>query len=229
MSVLFKTSVAAALSLILGVSVGALNAASVVVSGGSSADVGGWQISRSAGVNLNIAGVDSQTLVIQSETATFENDNPLSVSFQQLSADAAAFVNFEKATFANNTGSDWTNFTFSLTGAASFASVADVFIPPLEPGVNFSSVTLTPPATLVYGGQQQAGATATWGGTTSTDDLLISSAPAANLPLTAFTLNESTTVSEVRAPLAAWQSLSGLLLVIVITAARPPHPAPMTA
>src|ERR1700728_3764501 len=105
---LFKTSVTAALSLILGAGVLGLNAAPVTVVGGNSTTVGGWQISPDPGINLNITGVNSsQTLVIQSESVAFDNDGPLNVTFQQLSADAAATVELQTASITNSTGADW--------------------------------------------------------------------------------------------------------------------------
>ena len=135
MSVLFKTSVAAALSLILGAGVLERTRLRSPLPGEIPPPSAGGEISPNPGINLNITGVNSnQTLVIQSESATFENNSPLSVSFTQLSADAVASVEFQDATIANSTGQDWTGFTFSLSGSATFESVSNVFAPPLSPG-----------------------------------------------------------------------------------------------
>lgn len=226
MRVLFKTTVAAALSLILGAGVLCSDAAPVSVAGGNSTTVGGWQISPDPGINLNITGVNSNpSLVIQSESATFDNDGPLNVTFKQLSADAVAIIDFQGATIDNATGQDWSGFTFSLTGSASFDGLSNTFVPPIGPGVNYNVGSLSTPKIVKYTGSQLSDAVSTWGGSTSNDELQITADPSANIedPAT-FALNQTPIINEVRAPLAAWQSLTGLMFVIFITLIRPPKP-----
>jgi hypothetical protein len=226
MRVMFKTSVTAALSLILGAGVLCSQAAPVSVAGGNSTTVGGWRISPNPGINLNITGVNSdQTLVVQGESATFDNTGPLNVTFKQLSADAVANFEFQGATIDNATGQDWSGFTFSLTGSASFDSLSSVFVPPLGPGVDYNVVTLSAPTTVKYSGTQLSDAVSTWGGTTSSDNLIIAADPSDDTADdSTFALSQTPIVSEVRAPLAAWQSLTGLIVVIFITLIRPPKP-----
>jgi hypothetical protein len=229
MRVLVKTSVTAALSLILGA--GALShAASVAVVGGNSTTIGGWQISPDPGINLNITGVNSSdALVIQSESATFNNAGPLNVTFKQISADAVATVDLQTATITNSTGAEWSAYTFSLTGSASFESVSNIFIPPLGTGVNYNTVSLNPQTTVKYTGSQLNDAVSSWGGTTSTDQLVISAEPSTSSAVeSTFVLDQAPTVNEVRAPLAVWQSLTGLVFVIFITMIRPPKPVSIT-
>jgi len=225
MRVWFKTSVTAALSLILGAGVLGTQAAPVTVVGGNSTTVGGWQISPDPGVNLNITGVNSnQTLVIKSESATFDGAGPLNVTFQQLSADAVSEIELKGATIDNSTGSDWSAFTYSLTGPATFESVSNVFVPPVSTGVNYSIVSLNPPTVVKYSGTQLAGAVANWGGS-STDELTIIADPSdTTTDESTLVLGQTPTINEVRAPLAAWQSLTGLMFVIFITIVRPPKP-----
>jgi hypothetical protein len=226
MRVLVKTSVTAALSLILGIGALSSYAAPVTVVGGNSTTIGGWQISPDPGINLNITGVNSSpALVIQSESATFNNGGPLNVTFKQISADAVATVDLQTAAIANSTGADWSAYTFSLNGSASFESVSDVFVPPVGTGVNYNTVSLNPQTTVKYTGTQLNDAVSTWGGTTSTDQLVISTDPSTNSAVeSTFVLDQAPTVNEVRAPLAVWQSLTGLAFVIFITMLRPPKP-----
>jgi hypothetical protein len=227
MRVMFKTSVTAALSLILGAGVLRSQAALVSVAGGNSTTVGGWRISPNRGINLNITGVNSnKTLVVQGESATFDNNGPLNVTFKQLSADAVANFEFQGATKDSATGQDWSGFTFSLTGSASFDGPSTVFVPLSVLGVDYNVATLNAPTTVKYSGTQLSNVVSTWGGTSS-DDLIIAADPSDNTAYaydSAFALSQAPIVSEVRAPLAAWQSLTGLIVVIFITLIRPPKP-----
>jgi hypothetical protein len=223
---LFKTSVTAALSLILGAGVLGLNAAPVSVAGGNSTTVGGWQISPDPGINLNITGVNSNpALVVQNESATFDNNGPLNVTFKQLSADAVAIIDFQGATIDNATGQDWSGFNFSLTGSALFDGLSNVFVPPQSPGVNYNIASLNAPTIVKYTGTQLSDTVSTWGGTTSNDELLVTAEPSDNLAnASTFVLGQTPIINEVHAPLAAWQSLTGLMFVIFITLIRPAKP-----
>jgi len=229
MRVLFKTSVMAALSLILGAGVLRSNAAPVSVVGGNSTTVGGWQISPDPGINLNVTGVNSnQTLVIQGESATFDSDGPLNVTFTQLSADAVAIIDFQGVTIDNATGQEWSGFAFSLTGSGSFDGPSSVFAPGMNPSSGHNIVSLSTPTVVKYSGTQLSEAVSTWGGTAGSDDLLITADPSeSGSDDSNLVLSQTPVVSEVRAPLAAWQSLTGLLFVIFITLIRPPKPVPI--
>jgi hypothetical protein len=220
----FKTSVAAALSLLLGTAALSASAASISVAGGNSTTVGGWQISPAPGINLNITGVSSQTLLIQNETATFDGAGPLNVTFKQLSDNAVAMIEFQGASIDNATGADWTGFTFVLSGSASFESLSDVFVPPAGQGYDYENASLTSATTVKYAGTQLSGVVSTWRGTTASDDLLIAADPSTSTADASFALMQAPVISEVRSPLAAWQSLAGLLFVILITVIRPPKP-----
>jgi len=172
MRVLFKISVAAALSLILGAGALCSYAAPVLVTGGNANPSGDRQISPDLG---------------------------------------------------NAAGEDWSGFAFSLTGSASIDSLSSVFLRPLSAGVENNIVSLNAPTIVKYSGTQLHGAVSKWGGTN--DDLITAVDPfddsADNLT---FAMNQTPLVSEVRAPLAGWQSLTGLIFVIFITLIRPPKP-----
>jgi hypothetical protein len=118
------------------------------------------------------------------------------------------------------------------TGSATYENASDVFAPPLDSDVDYTSAQLGVPRTAVeYSGSQPSGATSDWGSSTNPDDdLLVSVDPSTGSDGNAypdFTLQQSPqgVVSEVvNAPLAAWQSLAGLLVVVVLTF-RPPKAA----
>ena len=149
---------------------------------GNSTTVGGWEISPDPGINLNITGVNSNpAIVIQDESATFDNDGPLNITFKQLSADAVALIEFQGATIDNATGQDWSGFTFSLTGPASFNGVSNAFVPPQSPGVDYNIASLNTPIIVKYTGTQLSDTVSTWGGTTSNDELLVTAEPSDNV------------------------------------------------
>ena len=118
---------------------------------------GDGEVSPDPGINLNITGVNSNpAIVIQDESATFDNDGPLNVTFTQLSADAVALIEFQGATIDNATGQDWSGFTFSLTGPASFNGVSNAFVPPQSPGVDYNIASLNTPIIVKYTGTQRS-------------------------------------------------------------------------
>jgi hypothetical protein len=211
---LFKRSVTAALSLILGAGALCSRAAPLTVADGNPSTGGGRQISPNPGISLNIAESNSsQTLVIQSESATFDNGGPLNVTFKQLGDDATAQV--------------WPGFAPSLTGSASFESLSNMFVPSPGSGIDYNMAFLGVPKIVRYSGTQLNGAVSTWGAVTNNDELLIATDPSDDTAdySTSFLLNQTPIVGEVRAPLAVWQSLTGLLFVIFITTIRPAKPA----
>ncbi len=174
MRVLFKTSVAAALSLTLGAGALCSHAAPVSVAGGNTTSSGDWRVSPNLG---------------------------------------------------NASGQDWSGFAFSLTRSASIDSLSSAFMSPLSPGVENNIDSRNTQAIVKYSGTQLHGAVSKWGGTTNSDDLITAADPFDDTTdnLT-FAMNQTPLVSEVRAPLAAWQSLTGLIFVIFITLIRPPKP-----
>jgi hypothetical protein len=213
----FKKLAAIALSLGLSTLAGRAHASAVTF--------GGWDISSDPGISLSISGVNgSQVLVIENKSVTFSNGIPLGVTFTQASPGAVSSVEFATETIGNATGSDWTGFQFSLTGAATFDGIANVFAPPFGTGVNYSSVQLNAMRNLLsYTGSQSDGATSSWGSSNPGDDLLIDAVPTTGEPFASFTLTESpqgVSSKVVPLPAAAWQSLPVLLLLAVIPAAR---------
>jgi hypothetical protein len=207
MSGLFKKSLAAALFLGLGA---AINHA-------DGATIGGWQITSSANVTVfGVSVTGGNTLLIAGAPVTFTDGNPQSISFTQVSADAVPFIEVAVQSIANSTGSDWTGFQFALSGgSASFDGIANVYAPPLFPGVDYTTVTLNPARTLLaYSGSQLHGASAQWGSSNPGDDLLIDGNPTVGTPFASFSLDESPQGSVgpvVAAPAAAWQCLATLL------------------
>ncbi len=223
---LFKTA-STALALVLSVGAAGSMAASVSISGGSSADVGGWQIAPGSGVTLTGVSFDSDTntLLIQNKSETFSSGAGELISFTQVDADAAPSIEIATASIQNSTGFDWTGFEFSVTGSALFDGVGNVFVPPFSTGVNYTSVTLSPDHSLLtYTGTQSNGAAANWGSSNSGDDLLIDATPSSEAPFADFSLEESPVYVAagpvVPTPLAAWLSLAGLLVVGLMPVAR---------
>jgi len=112
------------------------------------------------------------------------------------------------------------------TDSATFQGVSDVFAPSLDTGEDYTRVD----ATTVKFSASQLGAASDWGSDNWGDDLPASVDPstaADNSSYADLTLQQSpqAVVSEVvNSPLAAWQTLTGLLAVIVLTI-RPPKAA----
>ncbi|MGD0540156.1 MAG: hypothetical protein ABSB33_01430 [Tepidisphaeraceae bacterium] len=224
MSGLIKNAVSAALSLVLGLALSHANAASVNLQGGDPTTLGGWQISTDPGVTASGLSVNGQTLVIQNEAVTFTDGNPQGITFTQVNTDAVPFIEIATETIGNSTGSDWTSFKFALSGSATFDGISNVFAPPFGTGVNYTTVDLNAPRTMVtYTGSQLDGASSSWGSSNPGDDLLIDGNPVTPDPFASFVLDESTQgfVSEVvPAPLAAWQCLVALLALGLAPALR---------
>ncbi|MGD0462533.1 MAG: hypothetical protein ABSB74_08595 [Tepidisphaeraceae bacterium] len=224
MSGLLKNTLSAALSLVLGLALNHANGASVNLQGGDPTALGGWQITPDPAVTASGISVNGQTLVIQNEAMTVTGANPQGITFTQVSANAVPFIEIATETIGNSTGSDWTSFAFSLSGSAAFDGISNVFVPPFGTGVNYTTVDLSIPRTLVtYTGSQLNGATSNWGSSNPGDDLLIDGNPAATDAFPSFSLDQSPQgfVSEViPAPLAAWQSLVALLALACVPALR---------
>lgn len=225
MSGFFLKAASAALAVALASGASRAIAISVDIAGGTSADVGGWQITTDPGVTLTGVLLNSTTLLIDNKSETFSNGAGQSVSFTQIDADAAPSIEFATATIQNSTGSDWTGFNFSVTGPAVFDGVGNVFAPPLSSGVNYTSVTLNITHNLLaYSGAQSNGATSNWGSNNPGDDLLIDATTSSEAPFADFSLQESpvgASISQVvPAPSAAGLSLAGLLVLGLMSIAR---------
>ncbi len=224
MSGLLKNAVTAALSLVLGLALNHANAASVTLQGGDPTTVGGWQIATDPAVTASGISVNGQTLIIQNEAVTFADGNPQGITFTQVSTDAVPYIEIATETIGNSTGSDWTSFKFALSGSATFDGISNVFAPPFGTGVNYTTVDLNAPRTMVtYTGSQLDGASSNWGSSNPGDDLLIDGNPALSDAFPGFTLDESPQgfVSEVvAAPLAAWQCLVALLALGLVPTLR---------
>jgi hypothetical protein len=216
MSGLFKSIAPVAMSLALGLTLNAKGAA-VNLGAGGTTTLGGWQINLDPGVSASGISVSGDTLLIQNESAAFTNGDPQGITFLQVSADAAPFIEVATATIGNASGNEWTGFQYTLSGSGSFDGISNVFAPPFSAGVNYTSVTLNPSRTILgYTGSQLEGSSATWGSSNPGDDLLIDGNPTTETPLASFALDESPQgfISEVvSVPQAAWQSLVGLLAV----------------
>jgi hypothetical protein len=222
-----KAVVAAALALSFGFGAAHCDAIAIDIAGGTSVNVGGWQVAPGLGITLNGVSFDgtTDTLTIQNNAAAFSSGTPFEITFTQTAASAAPSILFSTASIQNLTTSTWTGFNFTVSGAAIFDGVGNVFIPPLSSGVNYSSVNLSIDHTMLsYVGSQAPGSTSSWGGTTLTDELLIDALPASDAPFASFTVDEAPTgvssAEAVAAPSSAWLSLVGLAVVAGIPRLR---------
>ena len=84
MSGFFLKAASAALAVALASGASRAIAISVDIAGGTSADVGGWQITTDPGVTLTGILLNSTTLLIDNKSETFSNGAVRSVSFTQI-------------------------------------------------------------------------------------------------------------------------------------------------
>jgi hypothetical protein len=158
-----KFAIAAIVFAILGAGAAGAPAAQVVVIGpGQQATVGGWSIASPAGVSLT-ASTTNSTLTLE-KFAAFTSMTPASISFTRL--DDADSIDITTEMITNETGSNWTGFTFSLTGAgATFDSIGNSFIPPVgtSPLNSYTNISFSP-TSITYTGTQNNGFTSSWGG-----------------------------------------------------------------
>jgi hypothetical protein len=219
MTRLYVKTAMAGLTLIMGLGIGRAQAITIV--GGTSAVVDSWNNSPAVGITID-AEAGAGGLVIN-KTAGFTSDSGLGISFQQTDADASKQVQFATESITNSTGSDWTGFQFALSGDATIDSVSDVFAPPIGTGVNYMSVDLNGPQTMVtYSGSQLNGATSTWGDVTTADSLLIDAGSSATAPFASFTLTESPIggTTAVPTPSPLWLSAGGLMVLGLMPGVR---------
>jgi hypothetical protein len=220
-----KAGAAAALTFVLTLGASRAPAILIDIAGGSSAQIGGWQIAPGTGINLTGISFDGTTISVENNAATFSSGTPLDIAFTQIADNAAPNIDFLGATILNSTGSNWTGFEFSLSGAAVFDGVGDIFVPPLSSGVNYSTALLNIDHNLLdYSGSQANGSTSTWGSSNPGDDLLIDTPAVPEDTYPSFSLSESplgvSGGQTIPTPSAAWLSLAGLLTLAILPLAR---------
>jgi hypothetical protein len=208
-----------AIALILGL--GVSHCYGITILGGTSAIVDSWKISPDAGVTID-ATADTNGLTIN-KIVTFTSDNSLGITFQQTDGPAPMDVNFATESITNSTGSDWTGFQFTVTGAATINGISNIFAPPFGTGVNYISASVNAAEMQVtYSGSQLNGATSIWGDVSTGDSLMISADTTTNAPFASFTLAELPIggTSAVPAPSPLWLSLIGVLSLGLIPGVR---------
>jgi hypothetical protein len=215
---LMKTALAAAV-VALGLGARASQAATVIA-GGTSAVVDGWNISAPIGISLAVDNSSGSELYIE-KVANFTSPvGGLIITFDQVSAGAAAQIDLTDESVTNNTGSAFSGFQFlvlnTTSSLATFDGLGNVFVPPTGTNVDYTTVTLDSTKTvLTYTGTQANGAISNWGSSLAGDNLLIDADPAAGSPYQDFGLKELPNTgggggTPVPLPAAAWQSLAGL-------------------
>jgi hypothetical protein len=106
------------------------------------------------------------------------------------------------------------------TGLPTFENASDLLAPPLDTGVDHISDHIgVAPTTVKYSGSQ-LGAASDWGGDNWGDDSLVWADPSTASDSSSYadlTLQQSPEGIVVNSPLAVWQSLAGLLAVMVLT------------
>jgi hypothetical protein len=106
----------------LGVSAASASAGSLVL--GDSGWTASWDSSADSFLGLNVDGVSSSTVFLEkglNYTAAANSDgtfDPVTITFQQTSADALPFIAINDEAVSNNSGSDWSGFRFTLANAA---------------------------------------------------------------------------------------------------------------
>jgi len=196
-----------ALAIGLGMSHGAF-AGAVLIEQDSSAVVDGWDISTPNGVSLTVTTNGNQIDI--EKVANFNYpDQSLQIGFSPVSVndDPATTIDITNETIFNNSGKSFGGFDFLLNnvGTTNATFGGDVFVNAI--GSSAGSLNSSKDL-LAYVGNQAAGATAHWGGTSASDNLLID-APAGSV----FVFDEASVPgggSSVPLPAAAWQSLIGL-------------------
>jgi hypothetical protein len=214
MSGFIKTAAIAAFTAILGLGAAA-NAASGVVTVNSGSTYDGWKIffPEGEGVSL-VEDVQTNTLqLVLEKDAQFNSTQSYLITFMQdktVSAPATSIV-IANESITNNSGVDWSGFSFSLltpfTGPA-FAA-GDAFVPPSP----YYSTVSTSSSVISYGGNQPDGTVSLWNQTPASgslsNQLVINSDPIAG-GVQSFSFKELPLVS-VPVPAAAWTGLTGLL------------------
>jgi hypothetical protein len=208
----------------------ASSAATIVIDGGTSAVVDGWNITPQTGVTLFVTPSSSNTPLAIEKAAFFTAPNQgLLISFQPESESTpASVIDLDSETIQNSSGTSWSGFQFLLSSGATFPSVSSTFVPPSG---FFTTVNLNSAGnTLTYaGGSQASGTTSSWGSgivdydntgspiDSSPDNLIIDASGGG------FDLKEIASPgggSVVPLPSAAWQSMAGLAGLALFGVAR---------
>jgi len=216
-----RKSVIAAIAAIAGLGVcraaSAIPTLPIVISGGTSLEWDGWNISAPTGTTVTILSESNEggQLNIEKDASFTAAGQVVPVSFQHVSSGASVIDVVDESIF-NDSSSQFTGFQFLLTGGT-FSSVSDAFGPPAGTGYSFSKVQLNAAGDILsYTGTQNATTTSMWGtgiagspGVGNPDDNLFIDAPAG----ADFVLKEISSGSggsAVPMPAAVWQSLAGL-------------------
>jgi len=107
--------------------------------------------------------------------------------------------------------------------SSSFQDGSNNLFAPIGPSDVDSNVALKPLAAVKLTGTQLSDAVSNWDSTTGMDNLVIDDSPA-NAANDSVLSIPAPDLDEVRAPLAVWQSLTGLMFVVLITLIRPTRP-----
>jgi hypothetical protein len=171
-----------------------------------SATVGGWTITAAGNTGLVVFSSGS-TLYVE-KFAAFTGTAPASISFVP-SAGADSSIDVTSELITNETGQNWTGFTFSLSGGATFVSSptnAFIFLPPIGTGADNSYTGVTFGSTsILYTGTQNNTTTSSWGNGDGSYLLIDSTGGSFN-----FIETPHDAAVVVPLPSAAWQTLAGL-------------------
>ena len=194
-----------AAALLLGVSAGRANAATILHSGQT---VDGWKISFPAGVQL----VSDDGKLKLEKFAAFTNTEGFVITFTQVSYTAGSVVNFVNESLTNVSGETWSGFQHlllnTLPGNAPDAKFTSAFGP--TPDSFFTHVTLTDDVITHDGGLVQDTDTIKFGFGAEGGDMMIAANPATSGMKKVFSLKEVPIVG-VPLPAAVWSGLSSLL------------------
>jgi hypothetical protein len=174
-----------------------------VIDPDQSATVGGWTITA-AGDTALVVFTSNTTLYVE-KFAAFTGMAPASISFVPgAGADSSIEVTSELIT--NETGTNWTGFTFSLSGGATFDSLGNSFNPPIGNGSTNSYTSVAFGSTsIAYTGTQNNTLTSSWGNGDGSFLLIDSTGGSFN-----FIETPQDAPVVVPLPSAAWQTLAGL-------------------
>ena len=182
----------------------------------------GWMADTDPGIDLTILSTSNNGITLALEkNAIFTSTAPLNITFRQVSSSAVANIAIDDETIVNDSGSNFTGFTFSVSGGTSNngavphfdqAASAGFLTDPFATG-SYSSDSTSLSAT---GGTLTSGAFSSniWHPGLNAGDLTIAAAPftSGNVNQSfVFTEIPQTATQAIPLPAAAWTSLSGLL------------------
>jgi hypothetical protein len=191
----------------------------------------GWMADTDANVDLTLLSTSNNGITLAIEkNATFVNTTPLNVTFRQVSASAVPNISIDDETITNESGTDFTGFTFALSGGTSnngavphfdAAASTGFLTDPFAVGTfNADSTKLTATGGTLASGVFNPGI---WHPGLNAGNLVIAAAPFSSGNVNqSFVLTESPTTATVAIPLpaAAWTSLTGLLGLGLISNAK---------